>query len=233
MTATDRLEALVAQIHDAAASAQRSAADITLIGVAKAQPLAAVEAAAAAGLRHIGVNYLQEGLAQQAALAGWPVTWHFIGAIQTNKTRPIAEHFGAVHTVDRQKVAERLSSQRSSAPLDVLLQVNVDAEATKAGADTADLEALAAQVAALPNLRLRGLMAIPRPSPDADVQRRAFARVRQLRDALASRLRAAHPLVRLDWLSMGMSGDFRAAILEGATHIRVGTALFGARGATP
>lgn len=233
MTATDRLEALVAQIHDAAASAGRSAADITLIGVTKAQSLSAVEATVRAGLQHIGINYLQEGLAQQAALAGSPVTWHFIGAIQSNKTRPIAERFGVVHTVDRQKVAERLSLQRSGVPLEVLLQVNVDAEATKAGTGTADLETLAEQVAALPNLRLRGLMAIPRPSPDADVQRRAFARVRQLRDQLALRLRASYPLLRLDWLSMGMSGDFRTAILEGATHIRVGTALFGERVATP
>jgi hypothetical protein len=230
MTVADRLNSIADRVHEAVAEAGRRAGDVTLVGVGKTQPPAIVREAVQAGLAHVGVNFLQEGRAQQAALAGLPLTWHFIGAIQSNKTRPIAEHFDVVHTVDRPKVAERLSAQRQGPPLDVLLQVNVDDEPGKAGVPAGGLGGLAATVSALPNLRLRGLMAIPRPRQDDAGQRRTFARVRALRDDLARELRAVVPAGSLEWLSMGMSADFRAAILEGATHIRIGTALFGDRG---
>lgn len=193
-----------------------------LLAVSKTKPAEAVREAHAAGLRDFGENYLQEALAKQAALADLDLTWHFIGPIQSNKTRAIAEHFDWVHSVDRLKVAERLAEQRPAdlGPLNICLQVNISGEASKAGCAPADVPALAKAVAALPGLRLRGLMAIPQPSADPAEQNAVFAQVRALNEALG---------LGLDTLSMGMSEDLEAAIAQGATWVRIGTALFGAR----
>ena len=190
--------------------------------MSKTKPAAAVREAYAAGIRDFGENYLQEALEKQAELSELPLIWHFIGPIQSNKTKPIAEHFAWVHSVDRLKIAQRLSEQRPTGlpPLNICLQVNVSAEDSKSGCAPAELAALAQAVSQLPNLRLRGLMAIPEPTDDVAAQRAAFARLRELRDGL--------PLP-LDTLSMGMSHDLDAAIAEGATWVRIGTALFGAR----
>jgi len=202
---------------------------VQLLAVSKTFPAEAVLEAIAAGQRAFGENYLQEGVEKIAAVAraqpDVPVEWHFIGPIQSNKTRPIATNFAWVHTVDRLKIAQRLSEQRPPelGPLHICLQVNISGEATKSGATPAELPELARQVAALPNLRLRGLMAIPEPQTDPALQRAAFAKLRKLGEAL----RADGILV--DTLSMGMSGDMAAAILEGATIVRVGSAIFGAR----
>ncbi|MCP1648825.1 pyridoxal phosphate enzyme (YggS family) [Pseudomonas nitroreducens] len=190
--------------------------------MSKTKPAAAIREAYAEGLADFGENYLQEALLKQAELVDLPLTWHFIGPIQSNKTRPIAEHFGWVHSVDRLKVAQRLSEQRPAnlPPLNVLLQVNVSGEDSKSGCSPEELPALAQAVAQLPRLKLRGLMAIPEPTEDIAVQHAAFARLRELMQALN---------LGLDTLSMGMSHDLEAAIGEGATWVRIGTALFGAR----
>ena len=202
---------------------------VQLLAVSKTFPAEAVLEAIAAGQRAFGENYLQEGVEKIAAVAraqpDAPVEWHFIGPIQSNKTRPIATNFAWVHTVERLKIAQRLSEQRPPelGPLNICLQVNISGEATKSGATPSELPELARQVAQLPNLRLRGLMAIPEPQTDPALQRAAFAKLRKLGEAL----RADGILV--DTLSMGMSGDMAAAILEGATIVRVGSAIFGAR----
>jgi len=205
---------------------------VRLLAVSKTFPVEAVLEAVAAGQRAFGENYLQEGVEKIAAVAraqpappDSPLEWHFIGPIQSNKTRPIATSFDWVHTVDRLKIAQRLSEQRppEMGPLNICLQVNISGEATKSGATPAELPELARQVAALPNLRLRGLMAIPEPQTDPLLQRAAFARLRKLGEDL----RAGGLMI--DTLSMGMSGDMEAAILEGATIVRVGSAIFGAR----
>ncbi|MCP1621960.1 pyridoxal phosphate enzyme (YggS family) [Pseudomonas nitroreducens] len=190
--------------------------------MSKTKPAAAIREAFACGLADFGENYLQEALLKQAELADLPLTWHFIGPIQSNKTRPIAEHFDWVHSVDRLKVAQRLSEQRPAnlPPLNVLLQVNVSGEDSKSGCSPAELPTLAQAVAQLPHLKLRGLMAIPEPTEDVAAQHAAFARLRELMQALN---------LGLDTLSMGMSHDLEAAIGEGATWVRIGTALFGAR----
>ena len=200
----------------------RDPATVGLLAVSKTQPAAAIREAAAAGIRDFGENYLQEALDKQAELDDLPLTWHFIGPIQSNKTKAIAEHFGWVHSVDRLKIAQRLSDQRPAAlpPLNICLQVNVSGEASKSGCAPQEVQQLARAITALPRLRLRGLMCIPAPSEDPAEQRAAFARLRQLRDELA---------LDLDTLSMGMSQDLEAAIAEGATWVRIGTALFGAR----
>ena len=210
------------RIREAAQASGRDLDGIGLLAVSKTKPAAAVRDAFAAGLRDFGENYLQEALDKQAELSELPLIWHFIGPIQSNKTKPIAEHFAWVHSVDRLKIAQRLSEQRPTGlpPLNICLQVNVSAEASKSGCAPAELAALAQAVSQLPNLRLRGLMAIPEPTDDVAAQRAAFARLRELRDGL--------PLP-LDTLSMGMSHDLDAAIAEGATWVRIGTALFGAR----
>lgn len=210
----------------AARAACRDPADITLIGVAKSQSRERILAALDAGLTDLGENYVQEASEHAALLAGRAVRRHFIGALQSNKTRPVAESFDWVHTVDRLKIAERLSAQRPDAlpPLAVCLQVRLGDEQTKSGATPAELPALAASVAALPRLALRGLMALPPEESDVTRQRHWFRELRQL----LGRLNAAGH--RLDALSMGMSGDFEAAIAEGATHVRIGTAVFGERG---
>lgn len=210
------------RIRAAAQASGRDLDGIGLLAVSKTKPAAAVREAFAAGVRDFGENYLQEALDKQAELSELPLIWHFIGPIQSNKTKPIAEHFAWVHSVDRLKIAQRLSEQRPTGlpPLNICLQVNVSAEASKSGCAPAELAALAQAVSQLPNLRLRGLMAIPEPTDDVAAQRAAFARLRELRDGL--------PLP-LDTLSMGMSHDLDAAIAEGATWVRIGTALFGAR----
>ena len=211
-----------ARIREAAQAAGRDPAGVGLLAVSKTQPAAAIRQAHAAGLVDFGENYLQEALAKQAELADLPLAWHFIGPIQSNKTKPIAEHFAWVHSVDRLKIAERLSEQRPAElpALNICLQVNVSGEASKSGCAPEELPALAAAVAALPNLRLRGLMAIPEPTDDPTEQRAAFARLRELQARLP---------YELDTLSMGMSHDLESAIAEGATWVRIGTALFGAR----
>ena len=214
-----------AEIAAAAASAGRNVSDITLLAVSKAQPAEAVRAAFAAGLTDFGESYLNEALAKLEALQDLPLTWHFIGRLQANKTRPIAERFQWVHGIDRLHIAERLAQQRPvhAPPLNVCLQVNLAGERSKAGVTPAELPALAAAVAALARLRLRGLMCIPPPETDPQAQRAWFAQLRQLRDGLNAAGAA------LDTLSMGMSSDFPNAILEGSTLVRVGTALFGER----
>ena len=221
----ERVRVVRAEIAAAAASAGRNVSDITLLAVSKAQPAEAVRAAFAAGLTDFGESYLNEALAKLEALKDLPLTWHFIGRLQANKTRPIAERFQWVHGIDRLHIAERLAQQRPvhAPPLNVCLQVNLAGERSKAGVTPAELPALAAAVAALARLRLRGLMCIPPPETDSQAQRAWFAQLRQLRD----RLNAAG--AALDTLSMGMSSDFPSAILEGSTLVRVGTALFGER----
>ncbi|HET8551193.1 MAG TPA: YggS family pyridoxal phosphate-dependent enzyme [Gammaproteobacteria bacterium] len=203
----------------------RDPAAVTVLAVGKTQPAETIRAAAAAGQRDFGANYLQEALAKMDALADLALVWHFIGAIQSNKTRAIAERFAWVHTVDRIKIAHRLSAQRPSdlPPLNICLEVNVSDEPQKAGVALDELDALAAAVAELPHLKLRGLMALPAPSEIFETQREPF---RRLASAL-ERLRVAGHDV--DTLSMGMSGDFEAAIAEGATIVRIGTAIFGER----
>ena len=220
-----RLDHVRSRIAAAAAEAGRHPAGIQLIAASKTFDAAAVRDAHAAGQVDFGENYVQEALDKMGELGDLPLVWHFIGPIQSNKTRAIAEHFDWVHSVDRLKIAERLSAQRpASLPvLDVCLEVNISGEASKGGVSAEDLPALAQAVSRLPRLRLRGLMAIPAPSTDPLVQRAAFAAVRRLYEALQGSGYA------LDTLSMGMSGDLEAAIAEGATMVRVGTALFGER----
>ena len=225
MTPDGRLHAVRARIAGAVAEAGRDAASVCLLAVSKTFDAAAVRELAACGQREFGENYLQEALEKQAALRDLPLVWHFIGPIQSNKTRAIAEAFNWVHSVDRLKIAERLSAQRPAGlpPLQVCIEVNVSGEASKGGVMAAELPALADAMAALPNLQLRGLMAIPAPTPEMATQRAAFRQVREAFDALCAR---GHTL---DTLSMGMSADLEAAILEGATIVRIGTALFGER----
>ena len=210
------------RIREAAQACGRDPETVGLLAVSKTKPAAAVREAHACGQRDFGENYLQEALNKQAELSDLALTWHFIGPIQSNKTRPIAEHFAWVHSVDRLKIAQRLSEQRPAhlPPLNICLQVNVSGEASKSGCAPEELPALALAVSQLPNLRLRGLMTIPEPTSDVAQQHAACARLRQLRDDLN---------LELDVLSMGMSDDLEAAIAEGATWVRIGTALFGAR----
>jgi len=222
----DRINALRARVAAAAAGAGRNADSVTLLAVSKGQPADLIRAAAAQGVTHVGESYLAEALGKLEALRDLPLTWHFIGRLQANKTRQVAERFAWVHGVDRLKIAQRLSAQRPyHAPaLNVCIQVNLAGEASKGGAPAAEVPDLAAAVARLPRLALRGLMCIPPEEPDPGRQREWFARLRALEDSLNS------GGLGLDTLSMGMSGDFEAAIREGATIVRIGTALFGPRG---
>ncbi len=221
---TDVRERLAA----AARAAGRAPTDITLLAVSKTQDADAIRRAHAQGLRDFGENYAQEALDKMAALRDLDIRWHFIGPIQSNKTQAIATHFHWVHSIDRLKVARRLSSQRPAhlPPLEVCLQINIDGEASKAGVAADDAEALAVAVAALPNLRLRGLMTLPAPRNDWQGQRAPFFHLAQLLATLRSRQPA---LTDLDTLSMGMSDDLEAAVAEGATLVRIGTAIFGER----
>lgn len=221
-TIAENIAKVGVRIREAAQASQRDCGSIGLLAVSKTKPAAAVREAFAAGAQDFGENYLQEALDKQAELYDLPLTWHFIGPIQSNKTKAIAEHFSWVHSVDRLKIAERLSAQRPAhlSALNICLQVNVSGEASKSGCHPDELPALAQAVTQLPNLRLRGLMTIPEPTDDPIEQRAAFARLRELQQGLN---------LGLDTLSMGMSHDLEAAIAEGATWVRIGTALFGAR----
>jgi len=199
---------------------------VTLLAVSKTQTAAAVREAYAAGQRAFAENYVQEGADKVVALSDIPLEWHFIGPIQSNKTRVVAAHFDWVHSVDREKTAQRLAEQREAhqAPLQICLQVNVSGEESKSGVSPAELPALALAVSGLPRLQLRGLMCIPEATDDVGLQRARFAQLRQLRDTLNESLG-----LHMDTLSMGMSDDLESAIAEGATMVRVGTAIFGAR----
>ena len=222
-----RLAEVRRRIDSACAQAGRPGEGVRLLAVSKTQPADAVRAAVAAGQHAFGENYVQEALEKIAALAPLraQLRWHLIGPLQSNKTRLVAEAFDWVHTVDRLKIAQRLAEQRPPqlAPLQVCLQVNVSGEASKSGVAPAELPALAHAVAALPRLRLRGLMAIPEPAHDPAAQRAPH----RLLATLLAELRAQG--LALDTLSMGMSADLEAAVAEGATIVRVGTALFGER----
>lgn len=216
------LQAVRAAMAAAADSAGRTAGEVELLAVSKTFPAAALREAYLAGQRCFAESYLQEALGKIADLHDLAVEWHFIGPIQSNKTRAIAENFAWVHSVDRLKIAERLSAQRPEhlPPLQLCLQVNISGEASKGGVPPCEVGALAEAVAKLPNLQLRGLMAIPAPADEVAEQRAGFAQLRELRDQISP---------RLDTLSMGMSHDFAAAIAEGATIVRIGSAIFGSR----
>lgn len=219
------LQAVLRRIEAATAAAGRAPGCVRLLAVSKTWPAECVAEAFAAGQRAFGENQEQEAVRKIVALSQLAIEWHFIGPIQSNKTRPIAERFAWVHSVDREKIARRLSEQRpaDAAPLMVCVQVNVSGEASKSGVAPADALALAKEVRALPNIELRGLMTIPAPSEDPAIQRRQFRRVRELADDIRAQG------ITLDTLSMGMSDDLETAILEGATLVRVGTAIFGHR----
>lgn len=225
---TDNINHILQRVTESARQAGRKGDDITVLAVSKQQPVDRIRQAWEDGLYRFGENYLQEALGKIETLSDLAIEWHFIGPIQSNKTAAIAEHFAWVHSVDRLKIARRLSEQRPPhlPPLNICLQVNIDREASKTGVAPDETAALAEAVATLPNLHLRGLMAIPRPRPPGDERREPFFRLARLLDNLRNR---SPELSRLDTLSMGMSGDMEDAILAGATIIRVGTALFGPR----
>ena len=219
------LQAVRARIAKAAMAAGRRPEEVDLLAVSKTWPVDCVIEAARAGQRAFGENYVQEGVAKVLATVDLDLAWHFIGPLQSNKTRPVAEHFAWVHTIDRFKIAERLSAQRPPAlsALQVCVQVNVSGEASKSGCAPEEAPALCRAVAMLPRLHLRGLMAIPEATDDLAAQRAAFSRLRDVYNAT----RAAG--LPLDTLSMGMSHDLEAAVTEGATIVRIGTAIFGER----
>ncbi len=224
-TIASNLQAVRGRIAAAAKACGRDPDDILLLAVSKTWPASCVAAAADAGQRDFGENYAQEGADKIATLTQRDLVWHFIGPLQSNKTKTVANDFEWVHSIDRLKIAERLSAQRDVhlPPLSICLQVNVSGESSKSGIATDALAELADAVSALPGLRLRGLMCVPEPSDDVALQRARFATLRQCMAELNARGLA------LDTLSMGMSHDLEAAIAEGATIVRVGTAIFGAR----
>ena len=224
-TIEQKFNKVLNRISKAAMDAQRDPGSITLMAVSKTKPPQDIILAYQVGARHFGENYLQEAQHKIAALNALPITWHFIGPIQSNKTRPIAELFDWVHSVDRLKVAQRLSDQRPHElnPLQICLQVNVSNEPTKSGVALHEAEALALAIDALPNIVLRGLMAIPEPSDEFEAQQSAFLKVRDLFEQIQCHI------PHIDTLSMGMSQDLEAAIAEGATIVRIGTDIFGAR----
>jgi pyridoxal phosphate enzyme (YggS family) len=221
---TDHLAQIIERVARAAERAQRSPSSVTIVAIGKQKPAAAIAAVHRSGLVHFGESYVQEALPKIAELASLPLTWHFVGKLQTNKTRQVAEAFDWVHTVDRIKIAERLSEQRNrfAAPLNVLIQVNQAGEAQKGGVQPHEVAELARAIGALPRLKLRGLMTLP---PQSGAPARWFADLASLRDDLR------REGIALDCLSMGMSGDFEEAIAAGATHVRIGTAIFGSRSA--
>jgi len=224
-TIASNLHSVRERIARACAAAQRDVNEVTLLPVSKTFGPDAVREAHAAGESAFGENYIQEAVEKQALLADLPLAWHCIGPIQSNKTRLVAAHFAWAHTVDRLKIAQRLAEQRPQhlPPLQVCIQVNIDGGPTKAGVPPEEAVVLAREVAALPRLRLRGLMTIPEPAEDFDAQLAVHRRAR----ALFDELRAAG--LPLDTLSMGMTGDLEAAIHAGSTLVRVGTAIFGGR----
>jgi len=222
------LQAVRARIVKAASNAGRSPEKVELLAVSKTWPADCVVAAARAGQRAFGENYVQEGVDKVLATVDLDLVWHFIGPLQSNKTRPVAEHFAWVHSIERLKIAERLSAQRPAAlpPLQICVQVNVSGETSKSGCAPEEAVALCQAIADLPRLTLRGLMAIPEPTDDFAAQRAPFCRLREIFE----QVRAAG--VPLDTLSMGMSHDLEAAVAEGATIVRIGTAIFGERNHT-
>jgi pyridoxal phosphate enzyme (YggS family) len=224
-TIASNLQAVRDAIAAAATGADRQANEISLLAVSKTFAPDALRKACLAGQTRFAESYAQEALDKMAALQDLPIEWHYIGPIQSNKTRAIAENFSWVHSVDRLKIAERLSEQRPAhlPPLQVCLQVNISMEASKSGVAPDEAGALARAIAKLPGLKLRGLMAVPAPSDNVVAQRLPFAQLRKLRDQLNQQG------LQLDTLSMGMSHDFAAAIAEGATMVRIGTAIFGDR----
>jgi hypothetical protein len=223
-TISSQLQHILATIQSAGAAGNCQQA-VQLLAVSKAQSALKLREAYAAGQGAFGENYLQEALEKQAQLSDLAIEWHFIGPIQSNKTQLIAQNFSWVHSLDRLKIAQRLNAARAAnqPPLQVCIQINVDSEASKGGVGIDEVEALAAAIAGLPHLKLRGLMAIPEPSTDRDKQRAQFKQVRQCYDALIAKGYA------LDTLSIGMSADYPIAIEQGATIVRIGSALFGAR----
>lgn len=228
-TIADNLQRVRARIATACAEAGRPAGAVALLAVSKTFDADAVREAAAQGQRAFGENYIQEAVDKIAALRGLNLQWHCIGPIQSNKTRLVAQHFDWAHTVDRLKTAERLSAQRPAGllPLNVCIQVNIDAGANKSGVLPQEALALAREVSALPNLRLRGLMTIPEPVDGAEAQREVHLRAKALFDQIA-----ASGLADFDTLSMGMTADLEAAVHAGSTLVRVGTAIFGGRART-
>ena len=224
-TIAENIAKVGVRIREAAQASQRDCAAVGLLAVSKTKPAAAIREAFAAGVQDFGENYLQEALEKQAELSDLALTWHFIGPIQSNKTKSIAEHFAWVHSVDRLKIAQRLSDQRPAhlPALNICLQVNVSGEDSKSGVPMAEVPLLARQLASLPRLKLRGLMAIPAPLDDFVQQRQAFGLMRKIYQQLK------RDGLMLDTLSMGMTHDLEAAIAEGATIVRVGTAIFGQR----
>lgn len=228
-TIQQNLEAVRSRISAAAQDCGRSPEEVTLLAVSKTKPVSVIEEAIAAGQRAFGENYVQEGVSKIQYFAQTPhgseLEWHFIGPLQSNKSRLVAEHFDWIHTIDRVKIAQRLSEQRPAecAPLNVLIQINISDESSKSGIELSELDALAAQVAEMPNLRLRGLMAIPAPEEDPAKQKAVFEQMEQAFLAL----KAQYP--HIDTLSMGMTHDMAAAITAGSTLVRIGTAIFGAR----
>jgi hypothetical protein len=222
-TIAQRLKQILSQISDAELTYNRQPGSVLLLAVSKTKPAEDIAAAYQAGQRHFGENYLQEALRKQQELDAYDITWHFIGPIQSNKTKPLATHFDWVHSVDSLKIAQRLSAQRPAdlPPLNICLQVNISDEQSKSGITLAELPELCEQVAKLPNLKLRGVMAIPAPQDDFEQQRQPY---KTLYQAVA---KLGRP--ELDTFSFGMTGDLKAAIAEGATIVRIGTALFGER----
>ncbi len=222
-TITQQLEQLRTQISDAELAYNRQPGSVLLLAVSKTKPAEDIAAAYRSGQRHFGENYLQEALRKQQELGAYAITWHFIGPIQSNKTKALATHFDWVHSVDNLKIAWRLSEQRPShlPPLNICLQVNISDEPSKSGITLAELPELCDRVAKLPNLKLRGVMAIPAPQQDFKRQRQPY---RVLYQAVA---KLGQP--GLDTFSFGMTGDLKAAIAEGSTIVRIGTALFGER----
>ncbi len=225
---TENLREIRELLAKAAADASRDPASVKLLAVSKRQPVSAIYDAAAAGQIDFGENQVVEGLEKIRIVADSSLKWHFIGHLQTNKTKAVAEHFDWLHSVDRLKTAERLSRQRPAGvdDLNICLQVNVDDETSKSGIAVTDVADLARRIVGLPRIRLRGLMCLPAIRDDFESQRKPFARLRRLAD----QLRASG--IPTDTLSMGMSGDYRAAIFEGATIVRIGTAVFGPRNTT-
>ena len=227
-TISANLQAVQARIAAACKAVGRAPQTVNLLAVSKTWPANDVRTAAACGQRAFGENYVQEGVDKIAALADLGLEWHFIGPLQSNKTRPVAEHFAWVHTIDRLKIAERLSVQRPEhlPPLQVCIQVNVSGEASKSGVAPQEATALAHAVAKLPRLQLRGLMAVPEPTEDVGILSAQFDRLRGIYEELKTQG------LPLDTLSMGMSHDLETAIAAGATMVRIGTAIFGARSYT-
>jgi pyridoxal phosphate enzyme (YggS family) len=220
---SQRLNQIRAQIRQAALDYKRDPGSVLLLAVSKTKPAKDIAAAYQAGQRHFGESYCQEALKKQQELGAYDITWHFIGPIQSNKTKALATHFDWIHSVDKLKIAQRLSEQRPSAlaPLNICLQVNISGETSKSGITLEELPYLCKQVAGLPNLKLRGVMGIPSPQEDFEQQRQPYKVLHQ------AVVKLDNPT--LDTFSFGMTGDLTAAIAEGSTIVRIGTALFGAR----